>query len=72
MRYTVLVRALPFLFLFLSGCAAVQPWEKGLLAEEQMRLAQTRPGRGFVEHVLITIEQAEGGQAGAGGGCGCR
>jgi hypothetical protein len=63
---------LALLALTLSGCATVQPWEKGLLAEEQMRLAQGRPGRAFVEHVLITIEQAEGGQAGAGGGCGCR
>ena len=66
--------AFAFLLLIssLCGCASVQPWEKGLLAEEQMRLAQGRPGRGFVEHVLITIEQAEGGEAGAGGGCGCR
>jgi hypothetical protein len=55
-----------------SGCASVQPWEKGLLAEPQMQFVQKNPGRFFMDHALITLEQAEGGNGKVGGGCGCR
>ena len=64
--------ALLTLLLSACGCATVQPWEKAMLAEPQMRFAQKNPGRFFLEHAQITVEQAEGGNGRAGGGCGCR
>lgn len=56
----------------LSGCASVQPWEKAELAQPQMNFTQMNPGRHFIDHALVTMEQAEGGNGKSGGGCGCR
>jgi len=54
------------------GCAMVQPWEKAELSEVQMQFVQKNPGRHFMDHALVTMEQAEGGNGKSGGGCGCR
>lgn len=56
----------------LSGCAAVKPWEKEELSKPHMRFSTEGRHVGFFEHAVITNEQAEGGEGGAGGGCGCR
>jgi hypothetical protein len=56
----------------LGGCAMVQPWEKAQLSEPQMQFVQKNPGRSFLDHALVTMEQAEGGNGKSGGGCGCR
>ena len=59
--------------LFLSGCAMqpVQPWEKGALAQPNMRF----DGRGveakFSTHTYDSREAAFGGGSVGGGGCGC-
>ena len=58
--------------LALSACARVQPWEKEALSEPRMRFSQDSDAQHFVDHAIITQEQAEGGSGGAGGGCGCR
>ena len=58
--------------LFLSSCASVGPWEKARLTEPAMQFKQKNPGAFFVTHSVITVEQAEGGDGKAGGGCGCR
>ena len=56
----------------LQGCATVKPWDKSELSQPQMDFVQKNPGRFFIEHALIAMEQAEGGNGKAGGGCGCR
>ncbi len=56
----------------LCGCAHVQPWEKEVLAQPRMRFSHDSDAQHFVDHAIITQEQAEGGSGGAGGGCGCR
>jgi hypothetical protein len=55
--------------LLLSGCARVEPWERGNLAKPQM----TEPalGAALKEHVYMSREAAQGGNAVSGGGCGC-
>lgn len=58
--------------LALSACAMVQPWEKDVLAEPRMQFRGELPSRHFLNHTMITIEEAEGGDGTAGGGCGCR
>lgn len=57
---------------YCGGCATVQPWQKAELGEPQMQFVQNLPGRHFLEHALVTMEQAEGGNGKSGGGCGCR
>ena len=55
-----------------AGCATVKPWEKAELSQPWMRFTIEGAHAGFVTHSLVTNEQAEGGDGGAGGGCGCR
>lgn len=53
-----------------SGCATVQPWERGTLSHPCMDLAP-RLGEGYRGHILPIREGALAGGAGIGGGCGC-
>jgi hypothetical protein len=57
--------------LLLSGCAAVQPWQRGYLARPDMQVG-TEPGAGkILEKTYAAKESASGGDAVGGGGCGC-
>ena len=58
--------------LLCSGCATVEPWQKAELGQPYMQPRSSEWGDGFRTHALITVEQAEGGDGLAGGGCGCR
>lgn len=67
--------AVPFLFawaaLGLSGCATVQPWERGTLSDYTMRPDRDPMSNTMYEHVYFTREAAAGGTGVGGGGCGC-
>ncbi|MCC6301737.1 MAG: DUF4266 domain-containing protein [Gammaproteobacteria bacterium] len=55
----------------LSGCAAVEPWERGTLAKPQME-SPPHPLQGALStHVYNSREAASGGDSAGGGGCGC-
>lgn len=55
----------------LSGCATVQPWERGAQSSEAMKLEDCRTHR-FERNVEVYREGAVGGNGGkSGGGCGC-
>ena len=54
-----------------SGCAVVQPWERGELADYNMRPDRDPLSDLFEEHVYFTREGAAGGRGVGGGGCGC-
>jgi hypothetical protein len=55
----------------LSGCAPLQPWERGNLAKPHMALTPN-PGQAALKtHLQLSREAASGGGAAAGGGCGC-
>lgn len=58
--------------MFAAGCATVQPWEKERLGQADMEFRGGHKTRHFVNHAAITVEEAEGGDGTAGGGCGCR
>lgn len=61
-----------FTLLLLSGCAAVQPWEREILAEAAMMPGSTAPlEHGFMGHIYFSKEGARGGEGVAAGGCGC-
>ncbi len=53
-----------------SGCAAVKPWQRELLAQPGMQLRVT-PDVRAEQHMLESREAAIGGFGGGGGGCGC-
>jgi len=56
-----------------SGCASlgVKPWERELLAREDMLLDADALDLAFDEHIYFSKEASSGGQGFAGGGCGC-
>lgn len=57
----------------LGGCASlgVQPWERELLAKEEMALDAQSIDFGLDDHIYFSKEATSGGRAFAGGGCGC-
>jgi hypothetical protein len=59
------------LAIFLSGCTAVRPWERAVLARSDMAwnpdpLESARQG-----HVYFSKEASMDGGGAGGGGCGC-
>jgi hypothetical protein len=57
--------------LLTSGCANVQPWERGTLADYTMRPDRDPLGPAMADHVWFSREAATGGRGVGGGGCGC-
>ncbi len=57
----------------LGGCAnlGVQPWERELLAKDEMALSADGVDIGLDEHIYFSKEATSGGRSFAGGGCGC-
>jgi hypothetical protein len=55
----------------LSGCAHVEPWERGRLAKPGMALDADPLLSGIDAHTYSSKEAASGGIGPAGGGCGC-
>lgn len=55
----------------MSGCSAVQPWERGNLAKPEMSLEPNPLQTGLRMHINGSREAAAGGNAAQGGGCGC-
>jgi hypothetical protein len=54
----------------LTGCAAVQPYEREYLADPIMSLEEGPQGA-FDQHMHRALEGGLAGQPAAGGGCGC-
>jgi hypothetical protein len=54
-----------------TGCVEVKPWERGELADPIMRADRDPVGDMQREHLFLSREQATGGRAVGGGGCGC-
>ncbi len=70
-RRTPILFSLAGLTLLLSGCTTVQPWERGALSSEPMKLEDGRAQR-FERAAETYREGAVGGAGGkSGGGCGC-
>tara|TARA_B110000881_G_scaffold132191_1_gene116304 strand:- start:162 stop:368 length:207 start_codon:yes stop_codon:yes gene_type:complete len=54
-----------------TGCTAVQPWERGNLAKQEMALDPDGMQSAFKNHVYFSKEASSGGNSTSGGGCGC-
>jgi len=55
----------------IAGCATVQPWEKGNLAKPAMTFNGDPLDDRYTQHIYTSKEDASGGYAVGGGGCGC-
>lgn len=56
-----------------SGCSSlgVQPWERDLLAKEEMALTSSPLDSALDDHIYFSKEASSGGKSFGGGGCGC-
>jgi hypothetical protein len=59
------------LLLLLGGCTRVEPYQRGRLAQPDMRLTPDPDLDAGPEHALEYREGSAGGLGGGGGGCGC-
>ena len=56
-----------------SGCSSlgVKPWQRDVLAREEMRLDADPLDAAIDDHMYFSKEASSGGRSFAGGGCGC-
>ena len=57
----------------LSACSnlGVKPWERDVLAKEEMALNAASLDNRLDDHIYFSKEGSSGGRSFAGGGCGC-
>ncbi len=57
----------------LSGCTSigVKPWQRDVLAREEMQLDSDPLDTAIDDHMYFSKEASSGGRSFAGGGCGC-
>ncbi len=61
------------LLALVSGCSSlgVQPWERDVLAREDMQLVADPLEAATDDHIYFSKEATSGGRGFGGGGCGC-
>lgn len=59
--------------ILVSGCSSlgVMPWQRDVLAREEMRLDANPLDAAIDDHMYFSKEASSGGRSYAGGGCGC-
>jgi hypothetical protein len=57
----------------LAACASapVEPWQRGILAREEMQVVSDPLETAADEHIYFSKEASSGGRGFGGGGCGC-
>ena len=57
----------------LAGCSTmgVEPWERDVLAKDEMQLVADPLEVAIDEHIYFSKEASSGGRGFGGGGCGC-
>jgi hypothetical protein len=56
-----------------TACSSfgVQPWDRDILARDDMQLVSDPIEAAMDEHIYFSKEASSGGQGFGGGGCGC-
>lgn len=56
-----------------AGCSSmgVEPWERDILAKEEMQLTTDPLEAATDDHIYFSKEASSGGRGFGGGGCGC-
>jgi hypothetical protein len=72
MRYGVLAFSISIL-ISMSACSSmgVEPWERDVLAKEEMQLTTDAIEAATDDHIYFSKEASSGGRGFGGGGCGC-
>ena len=67
-----IILVLPAL-LALSACSSlgVEPWERDVLAKDEMQLVTDSIEAATDDHIYFSKEASSGGRGFGGGGCGC-
>ena len=62
-----------FVLGFLSACSTlgVEPWERDVLAKDEMQLVSNPLEANIDDHIYFSKEASSGGRGFGGGGCGC-
>jgi hypothetical protein len=68
----LLLAGLVALPLLNTGCVTVQPWERGHLADPQMKFDDDASLAAYQAHWQEAREGAAGGSGVQAGGCGCK
>ncbi len=57
----------------ISACSSmgVEPWERDILAKDEMQLTTDAAEAATDDHIYFSKEASSGGRAFGGGGCGC-
>jgi len=69
MKYLAVILTL----LLISGCSSmgVEPWDRDVLAKEEMQLTSDPLEAATDDHIYFSKEASSGGRGFGGGGCGC-
>jgi hypothetical protein len=70
-RRALIIAALALSGLLTIGCAAVKPWERDLLARQDMAWQDDPHLTALRSHIKFSKEATLVGDSGGGGGCGC-
>lgn len=70
-KTTIKMIAILCFLMAMSGCTTVQPWEKNHLAKPEMTWQADPLEATIRSHIYHSKEGSSGGNASAGGGCGC-
>lgn len=60
-------------WLLCAGCSSmgIEPWERDVLAKEEMQLTTDDAEASTDDHIYFSKEASSGGRGFGGGGCGC-
>jgi hypothetical protein len=72
-HYSGVALSISVALLLSTGCSnlGVEPWERDLLAKEQMALTSSPIDASLDDHIYFSKEASSGGKSFGGGGCGC-
>jgi hypothetical protein len=70
---TIRSLSLALLVLTTTACSSlgVEPWQRDVLAKEEMQLTTDPVVAGLDDHIYFSKEASSGGRGFGGGGCGC-
>lgn len=73
MKYKSLFLTMLTACVVLCGCSGlgVQPWDRDVLARDDMQLVSDPIEAALDDHIYFSKEASSGGQGFGGGGCGC-